>query len=277
MWPGDSTTHPAPARTSTQPLVDEDAPPSHSGRTWRTRRCFGCFASADIRALWVTFFLNTSFACAQVVGAEVSHSLALAGDTGTMLVDSVTYLINIVAAHVAILGFRESTAKAIELCAALVSVASLIVVAALTTQDSVLRIMHHNSTATPSVVVVSDEEPKIQPQVMFTFTALNMLIDIGMIGSIVLRKHGGWHGVITRCYRFAHTLGRRPEGPLAAGDGGGGGGDANDSAVALGTEGELNIFSALAHVLADTLRTVTEMACSLLVWCAEDSTLAPFP
>ena len=36
--------------------------------------------------------------------------------------------------------------------------------------------------------------------------------------------------------------------------------------AAITSTADLNVFSALAHVIADTMRTVTEMACSILIW-----------
>ena len=53
---------------------------------------------------------------------------------------------------------------------------------------------------------------------------------------------------------------RSPRDEPAAGDGGGG--------LDLDASKELNLFSAFAHVFADTLRTLTVLTCALLVWVA---------
>ena len=220
--------------------------------------------SSTIRALWMTFALNSAFTSAQVAGSLISHSLALMGDTGTMVVDSGTYLINILAEYVRLRGASSRTSAAIDAAAAGISVAALIAVSALTTSESIDRIIHINDKN------VTSPPEDINAHVMFAFTLGNLFIDIGMLGSILLRKRGGWLGVLSckscRASTAPQSAQESPQLPPA---------DTTMDAQLLriadssntAEAGEaINVFSALTHVLADTMRTVTEMTCSLLIW-----------
>jgi len=114
-----------------------------------------------------------------------------------------------------------------------------------------------------------------------------------MIGSLVLRNRGGWSAVFmcTACRAVSPA-----DDTQHASDTAGAGINANASAIATaqrnapllaaeeGVPGvppegtvapqtraaDLNVFSAFAHVIADTMRTVTEMTCSLLIWIDAD-------
>ena len=130
--------------------------------------------SDTIRALWATFALNSAFTATQVVGSIVTHSLALGADTGTMVVDSGTYLINIFAEYVCIRGADARTTAAINAGAAGVSVVALVAVSILAMTESVGRIVQieGNTTGTEPL-------PEINAQVMFAFTFGNLCIDMG--------------------------------------------------------------------------------------------------
>ena len=239
--------------------------------------CLACSTPA-IRALWATFALNSVFTAAQVAGSIISHSLALMGDTGTMCVDSGTYLINIFAEYVRARGASARTCATIDASAAAISVVALVVVCILTVSESVQRIVRIDGNATGV-----DPPEEVNAQVMFGFTLGNLFIDIGMLGSILLRKRGGWVGLLTcnmrrddgrvtaaamRAQLLEAAVG--PDGavstPSAAA-----GGSSDDAQKMRGTKGEdLNLCSALSHVLADTLRTVTEMVTSLLIWADKE-------
>ena len=226
---------------------------------------YSCFASPDIRALWLTFCLNTSFTGCQLAGSIISHSLALSADTGTMFVDSGTYAINIFAEFLKIRGAQRRTAAAVDLFAASVSVIALIVVASLDFQKSIEKLISNNSNSTEAGSGDGDDD--INAPVVFGFTAGNLLIDIGMLGSIFLRNRGGWKGFfMCPCDTAARAVffGRAKVDVAVASRA-----PAQGEGEQVGTKtatGELNVFSALAHVLADTMRTVTEMTMSLIVW-----------
>jgi len=229
--------------------------------------------SSAIRALWATFFLNSLFTSAQVVGTIISHSVALGGDTGTMVVDSATYLINIIAEMLRLRGKNSARACAcVDALAAGISVIALAAVSAMTVNESVGRLVLIASNASAA------EQPEdINAQVMFAFTAGNLVIDIGMLGSILLRNRGGWLGLL-RCIVCLHSPKRTAVVSIAVDDASllavGGRSEGRDAAqgpsasasTASKKGSEINVFSALTHVLADTMRTVTEMTCSLIIW-----------
>jgi len=170
-------------------------------------------------------------------------------------------------------------------------VIALIVVASLDFQASIQQLISNSNSADDAS---GDGDDDINAPVVFGFTAGNLLIDIGMLGSILLRRRGGWKGLLMCPFDAAARaviFGRAKVGATraqatednaasvsrAAAEGSAGAssvavaspapaqGEAEQVATKTAT-GELNVFSALAHVLADTMRTVTEMAMSLIVW-----------
>ena len=275
------------------------------GMAWRRRCC-----TLNMRALWATFLLNTTFTIAQMFGASAAHSLALLGDTGTMVVDSLTYAINIAAEYHKEALSARSAAK-VELAASIVSLVALLGVTAWITFDAVVRLTSLDDGT----------QLDVDPNIMLLFTTINLLVDFGMCGSIVLRRTGGLAGCILghccRCRcggcwcccarrsmpRSTVTAGgktpkreserteRSPHGSLgrgrqphytctlesahgageAADEGGSPHGAALEQLSVLTAEldvspkRDLNLCSAFAHVLADTMRTLTVMACALMV------------
>ena len=303
-------------------------------------RC-GCCAAAHIghrcctqnlRALWTTLLLNTSFTIAQIFGAAAAHSLALLGDTGTMVVDSITYAVNIAAEY-----YKESVgggdvmaerrSAKIEVFASLLSVLALLGVTAVVTINALDRL---NGTSPPI-------EDDVDPDIMLGFTMVNLVIDIVMWVAIVQRRAGGgahcsqcrrcfcchctqccWRAPPVRHHhdkmptqeaalqrrglrltwskrssngptgtgrllqprrqRYMCTAAEATEAaevmnPTELGDVGSQppGRDLSGQAVSLMADSnavpqrDLNLCSAFAHVLADTMRTLTVMACALLV------------
>ena len=93
----------------------------------------------NMRALWATFILNTSFTICQALGARAANSLALLGDTGTMAVDSLTYAINLAAEYNK---YRLSvrTSDKIEIVASVFSVFALVGVTIYVMQDALKRL-----------------------------------------------------------------------------------------------------------------------------------------
>lgn len=235
--------------------------------------------AANLRALWATFLLNTAFTFAQVIGATAANSLALLGDTGTMFVDSVTYAINIFAE----LNKHRFETHSLEIGASLFSVAALCTVTAFVMRDAIGRLSRSRGGEAGSgegsgEVEGEVEGEEVDPIIMLTFTCFNLLVDFGMFASILLRRRGGGGG--SACCLCPYFL--RPAPPNAAasdelqdeaaeggaGAGGAAGGAAAEDAAAL----NLNMCSALAHVVADTMRTLTVMGCALLVaFCGYDA------
>jgi len=54
-----------------------------------------CCGTSNLRALWGMFLLNTAFAISQMIGSIIANSLSMFSDSGSMLVDSFAYMINI--------------------------------------------------------------------------------------------------------------------------------------------------------------------------------------
>ena len=104
------------------------------------------------------------------------------------------------------------------------------------------------------------EVEEVNGPLMFVFTAVNLAIDVGMLGSILLRDRGGWSAVLSSSRRA--TVCEPPSE---------GGGNAGVGIGSSGSSGDLNVWSALAHVLTDTMRTVTEMTCSVIVMVSEST------
>ena len=195
-----------------------------------------------------------------------------------MLSDSITYLINIAAEFFRIRGASHRACTIVDLAASAVSVLCLVTVTALAMKESIGRLNDMNGEAGSG----GGDDEHVNPYVMFGFTAGNLLIDIGMIGSLVLRNRGGWSAVFmcTACRAVSPA-----DDTQHASDTAGAGINANASAIATaqrnapllaaeeGVPGvppegtvapqtraaDLNVFSAFAHVIADTMRTVTEV------------------
>ena len=255
---------------------------------------------ANMRALWAIFGLNTAFTIAQLCGAAAANSLALMGDTGTMAVDSMTYAINLYAEYnKSRLG--ADRAEALEIGASVFSVVALLGVTAYVMRDAIDRLN-----------APQGDGDGVNPSIMLFFTSLNLLIDFGMCGSIVLRH--GTSTLVPRCLcprcccRRRHdqheaemqrqlapaslfssssachacdtaaagggvaSAWAREGGGAGGGEGGreGGGEDGGESGgeaahqtavsapkAATRARENLNMCSAFAHVLADTMRTLT--------------------
>ena len=182
------------------------------------RKCLIC-GSRALRALWVAFCCNTVFTVSQAFGSIISNSKALGADTGTMFVDSGTYLINIGAEY-----YRsksessERTAAAIDIAASAVSVVALALVTAFFLHDSITALQEEPSeggsgdagsggaddsvTDTRLASTISSGQAKVHTveHLMSACAGLgidNLIIDITMIGSILLRNRGGWWGLLT--------------------------------------------------------------------------------
>ena len=238
------------------------------------RRCC-CRCDERTRPLWSAFVGNTVFTTAQVFGATFANSLAMFSDTSTMFVDSITYLVSLIAEHQRVrCGVRGAAAA--ELGASAFSVIALFAVTIAVTNDAARRITTH------------EEEEDVDPRIMLGFTIVNLFVDIFMCAPFVKllrRRPGRRSGQSSALVESTIVLSdapqasepsesraesrvvvvpqdgeRSPRDEPAAGDDGGG--------LDLDASKELNLFSAFAHVFADTLRTLTVLTCALLVWVA---------
>ena len=191
-----------------------------------------------------------------------------------MFVDSITYLVSLIAEHQRVrCGVRGAAAA--ELGASAFSVIALFAVTIAVTNDAARRITTH------------EEEEDVDPRIMLGFTIINLFVDIFMCAPFVKllrRRPGRRSGQSSALVESTIVLSdapqsepqasdpqsrvvvvpqdgeRSPRDEPAAGDDGGG--------LDLDASKELNLFSAFAHVFADTLRTLTVLTCALLVWVA---------
>ena len=238
------------------------------------RRCC-CRCDERTRPLWSAFVGNTVFTTAQVFGATFANSLAMFSDTSTMFVDSITYLVSLIAEHQRVrCGVRGAAAA--ELGASAFSVIALFAVTIAVTNDAARRITTH------------EEEEDVDPRIMLGFTIVNLFVDIFMCAPFVKllrRRPGRRSGQSSALVESTIVLSDAPQSepqasdprsrvvvvpqdgersprdePAVGNDDGGG--------LDLDASKELNLFSAFAHVFADTLRTLTVLTCALLVWVA---------
>ena len=250
-----------------------------------------------MRALWAIFVLNTLFTATQFVGARAANSLALMGDTGTMAIDSLTYAINLAAEyHKEKLGAKQSAM--VEICASLVSVVALIAVTVFVIRDALERLNQvgeegESEEVNPVIMLVFTSVNLLMDFAMCASIVLRSTG--GLTGCLAARC----------CSRNSHCQAvprsedqSAPSAPTAEPVVSGAAGDrtaapgvhaameagdephADDADGALADGGasvlglselnvsakdNLNLCSAFAHVLADTMRTLTEMLCGLII------------
>ena len=230
-----------------------------------TMCCLFCRIRWDdrTRPLWLAFVGNTVFTSAQVVGATFANSLAMFSDTSTMFVDSVTYLVSLIAEHQrARCGPRG--AQAAELGASAFSVIALFAVTVFVAHDAVER------------VYGGEEEEDVDPAIMLGFTIVNLFVDFFMCAPFVRhvvrrRRRRRFPTEVSLAQVQASSAqpgspecrvtpySAEPAAADAAADGDG---------IELNASKELNLVSAYAHVFADTLRTLTVLTCAVLVYAS---------
>ena len=126
-----------------------------------------CFGSNNLRALWGLFILNTSFAAIQLVAAIMANSLSMVSDSGSMMVDSIAYMLNIV------LERRKHLlgAKAVKLWEVVISILSvglLTIVTLFSLVDASSRLHRH------------DDGDDVDGRIVFGFAVGNFALDIAM-------------------------------------------------------------------------------------------------
>jgi len=230
---------------------------THQGGAGPSRRkCLIC-GSRTLRALWVTFACNTVFTMSQAFGSIISNSKALGADTGTMFVDSGTYLINIGAEYYRSKGeSSERTAAAVDITASAVSVVALAVMTGFFLHDSITALQEK-----PSEGGSGAADDDVNGVIVVFFTVANLIIDITMIGSILLRNRGSWWGLLTCKWHVRAAEGASFQSVVPAGapptrEAQTGPADAPQDGTVNGAideekitkTGDLNVVSALAHV-----------------------------
>lgn len=167
-----------------------------------------CCGTANQRTLWVLAALTLSFASAQTVAALAANSLTLLGDSATMLLDGVTYVVNLYAASRRGSGPEAARrAELMEVRAAAFSVAALLLMTALLAVDALGRVC----------CSAAGHEEAVDGRIVLGFALANLATDVVM------------------CSRFLYA-----------------------SRVSE-LKSQLNLASAYAHLVGDTLRTLASV------------------
>ena len=186
------------------------------------------FDRPNVRALASTLVLSTVWTLAQLAGALVSQSSSLLSDALAMCVDDSAYAFNLVAE------LRPEQERAVKLAAPLVSAAILLAVTALSFNDAITTLQAGDAG-----------EGEVNGAIVLGFGSSMLLVDLLMLGSILFRSDppksaGGGAG----------SVGALPFGaPLCQ----------------VSPRTELNLFSSLAHVAADTLRSLTQVVVGTVI------------
>ena len=183
------------------------------------------FTRPNVRALATTLALSVAWTLAQLVGAEIANSSSLRSDALAMCVDCLAYAFNLASE------IRPDRDRALKLAAPLLSAAILLVVTALSLSDAIATLQGVASDVDASDVVDGG--------LVLGFGAAMLIVDLLMLRAIFFR---------------------------GAGDGTGDGG--NGGAVVwcgVSPRSELNLFSGLSHVAADTLRSLTQVTVGTVI------------
>ena len=232
-----------------------------------TRPCScSCCSTPTLRALWLAAISFLLLSTAQLVAAYVSNSLELQIDAWTMLIDTSSYAFNIAAEKQRTI---KRTAKSMLRMVAIVwSIASLLGVTMYLMVYSAQRLVNERKYS----------RVDIDQNYMLGFSIIGLFIDLAVIVSIVARYRGGWARML--------GLGNPPteggegtaaeEGAAAAAPMPKAGALESKSAAeedapgpmvhAHGGGSDLNVTSAIAHVLMDGLRSVTSLVSALIMY-----------
>eukprot|EP00041_Stephanoeca_diplocostata_P010072 m.159587 g.159587 ORF g.159587 m.159587 type:complete len:351 (-) comp18007_c0_seq12:2559-3611(-) len=174
--------------------------------------------------LWIALVSFSLFAVSEFVAALLANSESLLGDSITMMVDGMTYGINLWADR-AKLGKTERQKIKIDLLAPGASIVALVIVTIYVTWIAIVTLKKTTAgDASPG------DTDKVNPTVMWAFATVNLILDFGNIAMFFVKKSS------TNAYCGYYL-------------------DCTCSGAA-GSDGDLNMLSALAHVGADTLRSV---------------------
>ena len=194
----------------------------------------GCLETNNLRALWGMFILNTLFAIAQMVGAVIANSLSMFSDSGSMLVDSFAYMVNILLERKKHqLGPRAT--KLWEVYTSVFSVGLLVSVTVFAIVDATVRLRNAGHD--------NNNDVSVNGRYVFGFAAGNLLVDIAM------------------CFNYCYQLRHRRNLTLK-------------DELYRETKDELNMISAFVHLFADTLRTLTSIVAGVLEEQMEDKAVS---
>ncbi|KAG8461417.1 hypothetical protein KFE25_010604 [Diacronema lutheri] len=206
-----------------------------------------CCASQDERTLSVTLVLFSLIVISQFVGAYISNSRALLIDAGSMLVDVATYVTNLWAECVPM---RSESARAThELFVAGGSLLALWVIT-LAGVAQAAALLHASGVAQLTEPEPPGSGAGVDGGIVLGFACVGIAFDAIALGQFA----ASWRAA-QRANSAKHLEQRVPE-RLSLAD---------CLACVCGAALELNMSSALAHVLADLLRSVTTLVESILI------------
>lgn len=214
----------------------------------RAARTFAncCCISQDERTLIVTIILFSIIVLSQFVGAYVSRSRALLIDAGSMLIDVATYFINLWG-----LCAPTRSKRTADIHEVLVSGASLLALWAITLVGvgQAVETLRESGFSELNEPESRGDGEGVDGRIVLFFACLGILFDILALGQFV----GSWR----EAQRARAAIEATPvQERLSL---------ASCCACVCGAALELNMSSALTHVLADTLRSLTTLVESLLI------------
>jgi len=187
--------------------------------------------------LVVAMFSFSTFAIAEMVAASVAHSESLLGDAATMIVDGLSYGLNLWAEK-AKLGKSRRHQLIIDIIVPLISTAFLVAITIYVLIDAIDRVKNPDESGA-----------QVNVTIMWAFATVNLVLDFGNIAMFFMEKDedGKWHLNCKCCCSKAD-------------------GEESESS-------NLNMLSALAHVAADTLRSIAVMVAGIYaeISAADDS------
>jgi cobalt-zinc-cadmium efflux system protein len=177
--------------------------------------------------LLITLVTNGGFTCAQSVAALLSHSLALLSDSAQMACDTAMYGLNLGVEVVKARAASSATQDAMALRRAAVCTDIFELVATAVSAGALLAVCTYSFIeATDRLAAAGAGEPTVEviPLYVVVFSSINLLVD-ALQGTLF-------------CVELVRAVRRRKL--------------------------NVNVCSAGAHVVADTLRTIAEMVSSSL-------------
>lgn len=178
----------------------------------------------NIFLLALVCILFGCFAIAQIIAAIIGNSLSLLGDSSSMIVDAVTYGLNMVAEMMKKRGVSEIVRVRLELGIPLFSMLALIATSLYIIEDAAVTIATVDEIA-------ADEQNVTNDTLMLIFSCINLSIDIFSV----------------TCFaRFKACLGFSSVDIFV---------DPYNLNMGTKRKGNTNMCSAYTHVIADTMRS----------------------
>ncbi|GBG34836.1 Hypothetical Protein FCC1311_110582 [Hondaea fermentalgiana] len=227
----------------------------------------------NVALLAVVFVLFGGFALAEIFAAFASSSLSLLGDAASMVVDSLTYALNMLAERRKGLGISERTRIKLELFIPLASVTALFATSVYVLEQAITTILDppaSSQTGDTTMLVFSTVNLVIDVISVFNFARVNRLL--GYAVTDVLEAEAG-QGVEDDDVEddeadgdLGYSVNGNEGGAMLVADS-----DMEQSllaperaSIALQHKSNTNMCSAYTHVIADTMRSIAVMIAAAL-------------